>query len=130
HAPVDRARETGGMVGTARHGIERDVVEPGDVEAPLVIGDDRLLRVTGGTADMDVVGRVERNQSGVLAAPGALDRPLDPRPPDVTGAQRDQGEAGQHDLAHAIPSTPSTLAATSWSPAAPAPGRAQRAPPP
>src|SRR2546430_1248459 len=121
------------MVGTARHGIERDVVEPGDIEAPLVIGDDRLLRVTGGTADMDVGGRVERNQSGVLAAPGALDRPLDPRAPDVTGAQRDQGKAGQYDLAHAVPSIPDplpTLAATSWSPAAPAPGRVQRAPPP
>src|SRR2546423_13307937 len=119
--PVDPAEEPRRMVGPARYRIERDVVESGDIETPLVVGGDRLLRVTGGTADMDVIGGVERNQAGVLPAPGAFDRPLDARASDVTGAHRDHREAGPHDPSQANPPLPPPPPAPPSSPPAPRP---------
>src|SRR5438876_10811031 len=98
------------MVGTARHGIERDVVAAGRVEPSLLIGHDRLLRVTRGTTDMNVVGGVERHQSGVVSAPRAFDLPVEARAPDLTVADEDYRETGAHDLVHERPSVPSTPA--------------------
>src|SRR5438034_535654 len=102
----------------------------GLVEPALLVGDDRLLRVPRGAADVHVGGRVERDQSGVLAAPRALDRPVEARAPDVTVADEDQGETGEDDLVHGSSSIPSTPAPSPASPAAPPPGPARSAPPP
>src|SRR2546425_964620 len=124
HVPVGRAGEPRRMVRTAGHGIERDVVAAGRVEAPLCVGHDRLLRITRGAADVDVSGRVEGDQAGVLAAPRALDRPAEARAPDITVADEDQGETGEDDLVHGNASIPSTPAPSSASPAAPEIGRA------
>src|SRR2546425_5295066 len=128
--PVDRAGEPGRMVGPAGHWIERDVVAAGRVEAPLCIGHDRLLRITRGTTDMNVGGRVERHQSGVVAAPRALDLPVEARAPDITVADQDQGEASEDDLVHESPSVPSTPAPSPASQAARPPDPARSAPPP
>src|SRR5438034_1283 len=128
--PVGRARKPRRMVGTAGHGIERDVVAAGRVEPSLLIGHDRLLRVTRRAADMNVGGGVERHQSGVVAAPRAFDLPVEARAPDITVADENQGEAGKHDLVHESPSVPSTPAPSPASQAAPPPDPARSAQPP
>src|SRR5438067_1221429 len=88
------------MVGAAGHGIEGDVVAAGCVEPALLVGHERLLRVPRRAADVDVSGRVERDQSRVLAAPRAFDRPAEARAPDIAVVGEDQGETGQDDLVH------------------------------
>src|SRR5436309_1247419 len=116
------------MVGASGHGIERDVVAAGRVEPALLVGHERLLRVPRRAADMDVGGRVERDQSRVLAAPRAFYRPVEARAPDITVAGENQGETGEDDLVHGSGSKPSTPAPSSASQAAPPPGRARSAP--
>src|SRR6266568_4880123 len=118
------------MVGTAGHGIERDVVAAGGVEPSLLIGHDRLLRVPRRAADVNVGGGVERHQPGVVAAPRAFDRPMKPRAPDITVADEDQGQTGEDDLVHGSTSVPSTPAPSPASQAAPPRGPARSAPPP
>src|SRR5207247_10381171 len=103
-----RARKPRRMVGTAGHGIERDVVATRRVEPSLLIGHDRLLRVTRRAADMNVGGGVERHQSGVVAAPRAFDLPVEARAPDITVADEDYGETAEQDLVHEGASVSST----------------------
>src|SRR3989442_3827273 len=130
HAPVRRAGEPRRMVGAAGHGIEGDVVAAGRIEPALLVGHERLLRVPRRAADVDVGGRVECDQSRVLATPRALDRAAEARAADIAVADEDQGETGQDDLVHRRCSITSTPAPSSASQAAPPPRRARSAPPP
>src|SRR5439155_519791 len=81
-------------------------------------------------ADVDVGGRVERDQSRVLTTPRAFDRPAEARAPDIAVAGEDHDETGQDDLVHGSGSIPSTPAPNSASQAAPPPRPARSAPPP
>ena len=125
-----------GMVGTARHRIERDVVPAVHVEPALIVRHDRLLRVPRGAADVDVSGRVERHQYGVVPAPRSQELPVEQRErrrardPTPTVAQPHQRQTSQDGLVHRSTSLPSTPAPSRASQAALPPGPPRSAPPP